>query len=75
MYCPLTSFIANARLTRMNIRRTWNNQEPYLSAHDLVAALKDFQEDYENLELDREAQVIRTLAGIFEFLLVVDEPA
>ena len=75
MYCPLTSFIANARLTGMNIRRTWHNQEPYLSAHDLVAALKDFQEDYENLELDREAQVIRTLAGIFEFLLVVDEPA
>jgi hypothetical protein len=40
-----------------------------------VAALKNFQEDYEGLELDREAQVIRTLAGIFEFLLVVDEPA
>jgi hypothetical protein len=59
----------------MNIRRTWYNQEPYLSAQDLVAALKNFQEDYEGLELDREAQVIRTLAGIFEFLLVVDEPA
>jgi hypothetical protein len=59
----------------MNIRRTWHNQEPYLSAQDLVAALKNFQEDYEGLELDREAQVIRTLAGIFEFLLVVDEPA
>lgn len=75
MYCLSTRYVANARLTGMNIRRTWHNQEPYLSAHDLVAALKTFQEDYEGLELDREAQVIRTLAGIFEFLLVVDEPA
>jgi len=59
----------------MNINRIWHNQEPYLSAKDLVAALKDFQYDYEGLDLDREAQVIRTLTGIFEFLLVVDEPA
>lgn len=59
----------------MNIRRTWHENQPYLSAHDLVVALKDFQEDYDSLELDREAQVIRTLTGIFEFLLVVDEPA
>jgi prophage antirepressor-like protein len=56
----------------MYIRRVWEEQEPYLSASDLVAVLKEYRNDLEYHE--EETKTLETLIGIFEFLLVVDEP-